>query len=87
VLTAAGRSAGGFGLEFNPVKPGLLLGADLQGGVQLWDVGHLSSSSGGSNSGSTGRSVEVQAMQVRCRDSVVRWPACHTLRVRHVMAL
>lgn len=37
----AGRSAGGFGLEFNPVTTGLLLGADLEGGIQLWDVEHM----------------------------------------------
>lgn len=40
-----GRSAGGFGLEWNPVHEGLLLGADVQGSVQIWDVGSSSSSS------------------------------------------
>lgn len=51
----AGRSAGGFGLEWNPVEPWLLLGADLQGGVQLWDVeAYSSGSSSGSGSGSRG---------------------------------
>jgi hypothetical protein len=45
VLT--GRAAGGFGLEFNPVKQHVLLGGDSQGGVQLWDVTAVSSSSSG----------------------------------------
>jgi hypothetical protein len=63
-----GRSAGGFGLEFNPVKTGLLLGGDSQGGVQLWDVGALgSSSSSGSDGGSSSAPpARVQPLQVRC---------------------
>jgi hypothetical protein len=39
--------AGGFALQWSPIQPGLLLGADLQGAVQLWDVqGGTTSSSG-----------------------------------------
>eukprot|EP00775_Hariotina_reticulata_P006055 gene6055-6293_t len=30
--------AGGFALQWSPTQPGLLLGADLKGGVQLWDL-------------------------------------------------
>lgn len=62
VLT--GRAAGGFGLEFNPVRQGVLLGGDSQGGVQLWDV---SSSSGGTSSSNGGAVARIPALQVRGR--------------------
>ncbi|KAF6258744.1 WD40-repeat-containing domain protein [Scenedesmus sp. NREL 46B-D3] len=51
-----GREAGGYALEWNPEQPGLLLAADVAGGMQLYDVqrGSRRSSSGGSSS-STGQ--------------------------------
>jgi len=54
VLT--GRPAGGFGLEFNPVRSGLLLGGDAEGGVQLWDVEGFCSNGSGSSGGGGGSS-------------------------------
>lgn len=59
VLT--GRAAGGFGLEFNPVKQNILLGGDSQGGVQLWDVTGANSSS----SSSSGGVPRIPPVQVR----------------------
>lgn len=61
VLT--GRTAGGFALEFNPQKQALLLGGDLAGGVQLWDVA-AASSSGGSSSGSSSAAQRIKPLQV-----------------------
>jgi hypothetical protein len=62
-----GRPCGGFGLEFNPVKPWLLLAGDLAGGVVLWDAQAAcrSSSNGGGASGSSGAG-RVQPLQVCC---------------------
>jgi WD40 repeat protein len=53
-----GRGAGGYALEWNPTVPGLLLAADISGGVQLYDVQR-----GSSSSSSSGR-AEVQPLQV-----------------------
>jgi hypothetical protein len=62
-----GRDAGGFALEWNPVLPGLLLAADVRGGVQLYDVqrgGSSSSSSSGVWGSSSSDRLQIQPVQV-----------------------
>jgi hypothetical protein len=56
-----GREAGGYALEWNPGVPGLLLAADVGGGVQLYDVER------GSSSNSSGQ-AEIQPQQVGLPD-------------------
>jgi hypothetical protein len=59
-----GRQAGGYALEWNPSVPGLLLAADVGGGVQLYDVQRGSSSSSSSSS----QQAEIQPQQVGLTD-------------------
>jgi hypothetical protein len=62
-----GRQAGGYALEWNPVLPGLLLAADVAGGVQLYDLQRGSSSS--SSSSGSGQ-PQIQPLQVGERTAV-----------------